>query len=166
MSVTAWPEPIVDCVLIGVDDGRAPKAARDMFRRVRNARYCMTYAFGTSMQGKECAPGPLVETVVLRGVKRDRAFVATWWAEGATTCAPCGKALKPTTVGAFRKHPVGGKGSDECPGSGQEAAQADAVPGVSSWAFKSAYVSEAAGWWATGAPKRITSAELSALLTE
>lgn len=160
-----WPEAEVSCVGVQLDDERVPGPARAAARKALGVGVLscvLTYARGTSVVGKECVPGPIMESVALRLVLADgRRAVAVWEAKSRALCE-CRKSLMPSTKGVFTAHRVGGVGSESCPGSGQPAVN---VAGERKYAFGCAYVGDAAGWWASGAPRKVSATEFGALLS-
>ncbi len=160
-----WPEPETRSTIVQVSDLCVPRAAKAMARLAQsNYWVCeLTYAMGTSMVGKECVPGPLNASVVLRA-KREaqgltRNVVAVWTARGRAQCV-CGNRYMPTAKGLFRSHKVAGS---ECAGSGQPAH--GGRPEVGDFAWTSGYVAEG-GWWVSGTPRSVNSGELSTWLKD
>lgn len=168
--MTDWPAPEVACTEVGVDDPHVPNAARLAYRRAVAGGWDakLTYARGTSMVGKDCVPGPIMESVALRAhgnatMENPRYVVATWEARARALCEPCGKSLLPSAKGLFIAHKVGGRDSEPCPGSGQPAVGAQ---GERAYVFTCAYVSEAPGWFRTAIPEKVDAGRFAAILVE
>lgn len=165
--MTDWPAPEVAHLEVGVDDPHVPNAARLAYRKAVKAGWSakLTYARGTSMVGKDCAPGPIMESVVLRlsRLSAPSLAVATWEARARALCEPCGKSLLPSAKGLFIAHKVAGRDSEPCPGSGQPAI-GDA--GAREYAFTCAYVTRGPGWWTTQVPEKVDAKRFAAILVE
>lgn len=155
--MTDHPEPRQRALEVEVTDSRVPRAAALMAASVPTSAgwsASLEYACGNTLIGKEGAPGPLLETVVLRVQRfsRVQGAVAFWITAALAVCPLCSGSFTPTKLGKFRLHKVEG---EDCDGSGTPAILRDTEPGESAYAFGSAYVMMAPRRWL-----RASSAEL------
>lgn len=163
-EAAVWPEPEQRAVVVEPDDERVPSGARGVVKLAKTQGWTceLTYARGTSMVGKDCVPGPVIGSVLLRAQREGERVAALWLASPKATCAGCGKLKTPTPTGLIAKHKApdnqvtadrdGTK--DDCAGSGQPA-RLNPI-GVSDYAFSVAYATEGPGWWSAHVPVKVS----------
>lgn len=167
-----WPKPEQEAVLVGVTDDRVPTGARSVVKlaETESWQWELTYARGTSMVGKECKPGPIVASVLLRAQRDGERVAAVWLASPKATCSGCGAQKTPTAKGLIAKHKADGPAiavdrdgqNDDCPGSGQ-VAKLNPIT-LADYVFSVAYVTGGPGWWTAHVPERVNVTQLRACL--
>lgn len=168
-NAPAWPEPEQAGVRVDAFDPRVPSGARGVAKLAGTHGWAfeLTYARGTAMVGGECAPGPVVASVLLRAQRAGERVAAVWITKPRATCPACGKLKTPTPTGLLAKHDKGTESDrdgqkGECAGSGQRATLNPIT--VADYAFSAAYVTEGPGWWTAHVPLRVSVTQLKACL--